>query len=108
MVVAAAVATTDSIPLLPSTSDTSRSATSPSSSSTSALLLSHQLWYGGKLASWGCQRRLIWSLAAEHKRHASRSATSPASSSTTQCIRRHNINLKCGPPNRLPCFRVPA
>uniref|UniRef100_A0A0E0AQR2 Uncharacterized protein n=1 Tax=Oryza glumipatula TaxID=40148 RepID=A0A0E0AQR2_9ORYZ len=57
------------------------------------------------LASWGCRRRLIWSLAAEHKRRASRSATSPASSSTTQCIRRHNINLKCGPPNRLPCFR---
>uniref|UniRef100_A0A0D3GH91 Uncharacterized protein n=1 Tax=Oryza barthii TaxID=65489 RepID=A0A0D3GH91_9ORYZ len=53
------------------------------------------------LASWGCRRRLIWSLAAEHKRRASRSA----SSSTTQCIRRHNINLKCGPPNRLPCFR---
>ncbi|BAT07309.1 Os09g0295300, partial [Oryza sativa Japonica Group] len=76
---AVVAAAEDLVPLLLSTSDMSRSATSPSSSSTSALLLSHQLWYRGKLASWD-------SLAVEHKRRASRSATSPACSSTTQCL----------------------
>uniref|UniRef100_A0A0E0IHK9 Uncharacterized protein n=1 Tax=Oryza nivara TaxID=4536 RepID=A0A0E0IHK9_ORYNI len=76
---AVVAAAEDSVPLLLSSSDMSRSATSPSSSSTSALLLSHQLWYRGKLASWD-------SLAVKHKRRASRSATSPACSSTTQCL----------------------
>ncbi|KAF2944218.1 hypothetical protein DAI22_02g125300 [Oryza sativa Japonica Group] len=94
MMMVAATAVADSVPLLPSTSDTSRLATSPSSSSTRALLRSHQPWYRGNLASWDHPRRLIWSLAAEHKRHTSRSASSPASSSTTQCIRQHNIDLK--------------